>query len=304
MTTWHVLGAGSLGSLWAARLARAGAPVRLILRNPERLAAYRVAGGLRLSEGGAAQRLAIPAELADTTPPITRLLVACKAYDAEAAVASVAARLAPRCDILLLQNGLGSQQAVARRWPQARCIFVSSTEGAYRQGDFDVVFAGQGQNWLGDPQDATPPDWLATLSAAGIAHQWSEDILARLWRKLALNCAINPLTVLYDCRNGALLVHRAQVLALCDELAVLLRACGQPEAATGLADEVLRVIEATAANYSSMHQDVARGQRTEIAYLLGHACASAARLGLQLPALAAVQQRLHAELLRRGLPVD
>ncbi|EIK53120.1 2-dehydropantoate 2-reductase [Stutzerimonas stutzeri TS44] len=304
MTTWHVLGAGSLGSLWAARLARAGAPVRLILRNPERLAAYHAAGGLRLSERGAAQRLAIPAELADTTTPITRLLVACKAYDAEAAVASVAARLAQRCDILLLQNGLGSQQAVAARWPQARCIFVSSTEGAYRQGDFDVVFAGQGQNWLGDPQDATPPSWLATLSAAGIAHQWSADILARLWRKLALNCAINPLTVLHDCRNGELLAHRAQVLALCDELAVLLRASGQPEAATGLADEVLRVIEATAANYSSMHQDVARGQRTEIAYLLGHACASAARLGLQLPALTAVQQRLHAELLRRGLPVD
>ena len=48
--TWHVLGAGSLGSLWAARLARAGLPVRLILRNRERLAAYRQAGGLTLVE--------------------------------------------------------------------------------------------------------------------------------------------------------------------------------------------------------------------------------------------------------------
>ncbi|MBW6080449.1 hypothetical protein KZ836_05465, partial [Pseudomonas aeruginosa] len=28
--TWHILGAGSLGSLWAARLGRAGLPVRLI----------------------------------------------------------------------------------------------------------------------------------------------------------------------------------------------------------------------------------------------------------------------------------
>ncbi|MBF3221213.1 2-dehydropantoate 2-reductase N-terminal domain-containing protein, partial [Pseudomonas aeruginosa] len=25
--TWHILGAGSLGSLWAARLGRAGLPV-------------------------------------------------------------------------------------------------------------------------------------------------------------------------------------------------------------------------------------------------------------------------------------
>ena len=33
MSTWHILGAGSLGGLWAARLARAGLPVRLILRD-------------------------------------------------------------------------------------------------------------------------------------------------------------------------------------------------------------------------------------------------------------------------------
>ncbi len=37
-TTWHVLGAGSLGTLWATRLARAGVPVRLILRDAARLA--------------------------------------------------------------------------------------------------------------------------------------------------------------------------------------------------------------------------------------------------------------------------
>ena len=35
--TWHVLGAGSLGTLWATRLARAGLPVRLIVRDAERL---------------------------------------------------------------------------------------------------------------------------------------------------------------------------------------------------------------------------------------------------------------------------
>ncbi|EPN03575.1 2-dehydropantoate 2-reductase, partial [Pseudomonas syringae pv. actinidiae ICMP 19070] len=37
---WHVLGAGSLGSLWATRLTRAGFPVRLILRDAARLARY------------------------------------------------------------------------------------------------------------------------------------------------------------------------------------------------------------------------------------------------------------------------
>ena len=63
--TWHVLGAGSLGSLWATRLARAGLPVRLILRNPARLAAYQQAGGLTLVEAQQSSFYPLPAETLD-----------------------------------------------------------------------------------------------------------------------------------------------------------------------------------------------------------------------------------------------
>ncbi|MFT0623920.1 putative 2-dehydropantoate 2-reductase [Ectopseudomonas guguanensis] len=302
--TWHILGAGSLGSLWATRLARADLPVRLILRDRQRLEAYRQAGGLTLIEAGQPMLYAIPAELPQEPAPIRRLLLACKAYDAQNAVASIAERLAPGAELLLLQNGLGSQDDVARSLPGQRCLFVSSTEGAFRPADFQVVFAGNGHNWLGDPGDPRPPTWLDELQRAGIAHQWSPDILARLWRKLALNCAINPLTVLHDCRNGGLSQHPAEVATLCVELTELLQRCGQPAAADNLHEDVQRVIEATAANYSSMHQDVAQGRRTEISYLLGYACAAAQRHGLHLAHLQHLQQRLLAHLAARGLPLD
>ncbi|WP_439859564.1 putative 2-dehydropantoate 2-reductase [Pseudomonas sp. MBLB4136] len=301
-TTWHILGAGSLGSLWAARLARAGVPVQLILRDAERLAAYRRAGGLTLVEKGQARQFPLDAQTATDPAPIQRLLLACKAYDAEQAIAGLAPRLADEAEVILLQNGLGSQDAVAARVPQARCILASSTEGAFREDAWRVVFAGHGHTWLGDPLDLTPPPWLAELERAGIVHDWSLDILGRLWRKLALNCAINPLTVLYDCRNGDLRQHPAELATLCDELAELLHTCGQPAAADGLHEEVQRVIQATAANYSSMHQDVAQGRRTEIAYLLGHACAAAQRHRLVLPHLTALHQRLLKHLGARGLP--
>lgn len=303
MSTWHILGAGSLGMLWASRLARAGLPVQLILRNPQRLEEYRNGGGLRLTENGRTRLYEVPAELALAPTPIDRLLVACKAYDAEEAVAQVADRLSPSSEILLLQNGLGSQQAVASR-TSARCIFVSSTEGAYRRDGFHVTFAGQGQNWLGDPRNPNPPRWLTELDDASIPHQWTTGIMARLWHKLALNCAINPLTVLHDCRNGELLAYRQTLDALSGELATLLSANGYPELAAGFADDVLQVIQATAANYSSMHQDVHARRRTEIDYLLGHACRTAASLGLELPHLQATQQRLQALLTRHGLPSD
>ena len=247
-TPWHILGAGSLGTLWATRLARAGVPVRLILRNQARLASYRAGKGLTLVEHGVEQTYPVIGETPDSSEPIRRLLVACKAYDAQSAIAQLQHRLAPDAELILLQNGLGSQDAVAAQWPSARCIFASSTEGAFRDGDWRVVFAGHGYTWLGDASHPTPPLWLDDLQAAGIPHEWATDILTRLWRKLALNCAINPLTVLYHCRNGGLSAHHCEVATLCAELAELLERCGQPAAAQDLHSEVERVIQATAAN--------------------------------------------------------
>lgn len=303
-TPWHVLGAGSLGTLWATRLARAGLAVRLIVRDAERLRSYNAAGGLTLVEHGEANTYAVPAQTTDDPEPIRRLLVACKAYDAENAVAGLASRLTADAELILLQNGLGSQDAVANRVPQARCISASSTEGAFRDGDWRVVFAGHGYTWLGDVAHAVAPIWLDDLDAAKIPHEWSTDILTRLWRKLALNCAINPLTVLHDCRNGGLQAHHCEVAILCAELTELLQRCGQPAAADHLQQEVERVILATAANYSSMYQDVASRRRTEISYLLGHACKVATRHQLHLPHLNQLQVRLVAHLHSLGLPSD
>ncbi|WLH50896.1 putative 2-dehydropantoate 2-reductase [Pseudomonas tolaasii] len=303
-TPWHILGAGSLGTLWATRLARAGVPVRLILRDAARLANYQAGAGLTLVEQGLEQTYPVIGETPDSPEPIRRLLVACKAYDAQSAVAQLQHRLAPDAELVLLQNGLGSQDAVAAQLPQARCLFASSTEGAFRDGDWRVVFAGHGYTWLGDAAHPTPPPWLEDLHAAGIPHAWSTDILTRLWRKLALNCAINPLTVLYQCRNGGLQAHQCEVATLCAELAELLECCGQPAAAEGLHSEVERVIQATAANYSSMYQDVANARRTEISYLLGYACQAAARHQLVLPHLQQLQARLVGYLVARGLASD
>jgi 2-dehydropantoate 2-reductase len=301
-TPWHVLGAGSLGSLWACRLARSGHPVRLILRNDARVQAYRAAGGLTLIEQGVPATFAMDAEGPDAKMPIKRLLVACKAYDAAPAVAALKHRLSADSEVILLQNGLGSQDEVAAQVGPARCILASSTEGAFRQSDWHVVFAGHGFTWLGDPLRAQPVEWLADLRESGIAHEWTADIATRLWRKLALNCAINPLTVLYDCRNGGLQSHRGEVATLCAELTQLLERCGQSAAAEDLHSEVERVIQATAANFSSMHQDVSHKRRTEIHYLLGYACAAAQRHGLELPHLQQLQVRLVERFTALALP--
>src|SRR5690606_5758594 len=109
--TWHILGAGSLGTLWATRLARAGFPVTLLLRNAQRLAGCQAVGGPTGGEAGHSRHIAWPAQSLEACAPIRGLLLACKAYDALSASQAVAPRLAAGAERIPLQNGLGSQDA-------------------------------------------------------------------------------------------------------------------------------------------------------------------------------------------------
>lgn len=302
MTTWHILGAGSLGSLWAIRLHRAGFPVRLILRNETRLQQYQKAGGIFLQEKHVHRRYDVPVEAIGSQQPIERLLLACKTYDVETALEGLQHRLAAPADLIMLQNGVATQHAVTDRYPMHRCYFASSTEGAFRVQDFHVVQAGRGHTSIGSPGCKTLPTWLTDLHIARIPYSWVDNIEELLWRKLAINCAINPLTVLHQCQNGKLEAHRDEIALLCEDLGRLLESIGLEGIASTLFSDVMHVIETTAENFSSMHQDVAAGRRTEVNFLLGYACREGERLGLALPHLQSLEMRLRRELQQHGLP--
>lgn len=302
---WHIQGPGSLGCLWAARFATAQLPARLILRNTDALVRYEKNHAVRISDAHKqhTQSYLIPGQLPDALEPIENLLLACKAYDAESAIAQVAHRLNENSLVLLLQNGLGCQQAVQALLPNTRCIAVSSTEGAYLIEPFHTVFAGQGENWLGSLDKlAEPSGLLDDCHSAQIPCTWTDDISGKLWRKLAINCAINPLTVIHDCNNGALTEHSSLINALCNELLQLLIAAGQTEATQHLQEQVWQVIAKTAANSSSMRQDVHHRRRTEISYMTGFACKQSIALECSTPTLHALHAQLQTVLTAQGLP--
>lgn len=306
--SWHILGAGSLGCLWAARLAAQQQAVYLLLRDAPSLARYQLTPGVALSDAEQQHTLYYPiaAQLPEDPQPIQTLLVACKAYDAEAAVQSVAQRLTADSQVILLQNGMGSQQAIQNQLPDIRCIAASTTEAAYSVAPFHSVFAGQGETWLGDlqtPRLTAPATALDSCQAAGIPCTWTAQINKKLWRKLAINCAINPLTVIYNCLNGGLKTHPERINTLCDELQTLLRSAGQGSAAEALQENVWSVIEKTAANSSSMRQDVLNQRRTEISYMTGYACAQSKALGCYTPNLDALHAQLTERLRSLGLVI-
>lgn len=303
---FHILGAGSLGLLWAGRLARAGYPVSLIMRTREAVEQWQAAGSvLTFERQGSRQEYLVEATLAAHTGSLDYLVVATKAHAVASALAPLAPLLHPQSAVIMLQNGLGSQQQARALCSSSQMLCASVTDGAWLREPGHVVWAGQGITRIGDEAGSPCPAWLELLEPTALDWVWEPDIGRVLWQKLAINCAINPCTVLYDCLNGEVPARTgADLNALIHELQLLLQSQGYADQAAELPDVITDVIRKTAKNSSSMRQDVHAGRRTEIDYILGHACRAAEKAGLEVPTMNQLHARLKTHLAMLGLPCD
>ncbi|MFZ5604446.1 MAG: ketopantoate reductase family protein [Pseudomonadota bacterium] len=283
---WHILGPGAIGSLFAWHLAEAGSSVRLLTRHPGESARLITLDDHTASPHTSATR-AFHVDHQDT--PIRRLLVTVKAHQTTAALESIRHRIDSRSLILFLQNGMGTWDCAKTLFPATRWLVGTTTEGAWRAADRHIVHAGRGETWIGSLNPAWTNDaeqLVDTLKNTRFHPGHDAQILQRLWRKLAVNCAINPLTVLFDCRNGELLQKPAalrQMEAVCVEVERVMGAALGGVTVEPLFTLVRTVAEKTGANHSSMLQDYRRGQPTEIEFITGYLVAEGRRLGIDTP---------------------
>ena len=262
-----VFGAGSLGSVIGGLLARKH-PVTLVGRAPH-INAIRETG---LTITGEIEAHVTPD--AETTVPGSAdlVIVTVKAYDTTAAAEQLA-----DCDcdaVLSLQNGIGNEATLAAAL-DAHVLAGTATYGAMFDEPGAVTCTGVGEIVLGDPDGGHSQiaDHVGdAFRTAGIETTVDDDMPRRRWEKLAVNAAVNATTALARVENGELVegaggavaadaaretarVAREQGVALSDERALSL---------------TRQVVRDTAANRSSMLQDVAAGRRTEIDAINGY----------------------------------
>ncbi len=281
----YILGSGAMGCLWASYFP-SQYTLHFIQRHPsEDQFQFQVLPY-------ATQHTVMCHKACDLNTPIERLILATKAYDALPAMESIAHLLSADTQVILLQNGLGSQQAIAQAFPHVALFACSSTEGAYKQNASTLVHAGKGHNLIGPMNNNATQALLATWLPSN-HYEWRDDINPVLWRKFMINCAINPLTVLYQCQNGVLLQetrYLSHMQRICEELDLLSAAQHfEVEAAFNAAKNVC---ELTAQNYSSMLQDHKKGNRTEIDYMTGYLLQLAHEFNIPCPANTEVYQSL------------
>ncbi|TCO76174.1 ketopantoate reductase family protein [Chromatocurvus halotolerans] len=275
---WHILGAGAIGTLFAHRLANAGCRVVLLSRGDAE--ARRT---LTLDSGGLTRQHTFPMSPPGDPTPIPRLLVSTKAAAVDPAIHSICHRLQAHSTVLVLANGMG----FASDLPLGLTAFRgTTTDGAWRHPAGHTVQAGSGTTRIGLPGVAmAPPDWFRDSWGRLRDCQWDNAVETTLWRKLAINCVINPLTAAYRCRNGELAsaTYRPLLTTLCSEVSAACRAAGRDSVASSLREDVLAVIHSTAQNRSSMLQDVLGGRPTEIDFINGYLIGHPAVTGLELP---------------------
>ena len=220
--------------------------------------------------------------------PVDLALVLTKSAKTEHAAVQAASILKPDGIALTLQNGIGNLEIIAEQVGANRAALGVTAMGASMDGPGVLRLGGQGVTHL-----ATHPEIDQQIQAiaalfvrAGFETDVAEDVSGLVWGKLAINAGINPLTAILRVRNGVLaesewargLMHDAarEVEAVAKVQGIRLPF----DDAASRSEEVARL---TAANRSSMLQDVSRGASTEIEVICGAVTCKGEALGVPTP---------------------
>ncbi|KAI4210266.1 MAG: hypothetical protein LQ351_006865 [Letrouitia transgressa] len=242
---------------------------------------------------------------------IYHLIVCLKAYATVNAIKDIAHRLKPESSILFLQNGMGILEEIDNEVfpdPSTRPHYMIGiiSHGLYLHKPFSIVHAGQGTIVISILPRRSPESFLPSsptalyllrtmtrtprLAAIGFNPT---DLLQLQLEKLAINAIINPLTVAFDCTNGDLFqqpsAYRVMRLLLA-EISLVIRSLPELQGVLNikmryapgrLEGLVVNIAKATAANRSSMLQDVQKGYPVEIDYINGFIVKKGEELGIQ-----------------------
>lgn len=296
-----VVGAGAMGSLYAAAFHRAGAEVTLIDVAAAHLAAIN-AEGLRLETRAGLETFRLPAVRPEEASGQTDLVMLfTKTFHTDAALGGVKAILGPTTHVLTLQNGLGNDAAVARHVAPERVIAGVSTLPSDLVGPGHVRSHGEGGSKIypalgGDIAFAEQVADL--LTAGGLPTTLQPDIQAAIWSKAIFNAAMNTLCALTRRTPGFLGAHeesQALIRAVVLEGVAAANASGVAIEAQPILDLTVVSVTDHADHEASMLQDVKAGRRTEVDAINGAIVRAAQAAGVATPVTEALWRLVKLE---------
>ncbi len=285
-----IVGGGSVGLLYAARLQHMNQQVHIVTRTAEQAERLR-SEGLHLHD---LQGIKASIEIAATVsahhlPQAEVYLITVKQTDLPGILPML--RSIPAASIVIaMQNGMGHGEQLSKFASDDQLYLAVNTEGARRISPVEVEHTGAGKLRIGPwkqglAQNQRIEELLALLSGSGIQTEYVPDVERILWDKLIANALINPLTAIHDVPNGMLLQSPELVgmmRQLFAEAAVVAAKCGQKFNETTW-QEIVTICRNTSRNTSSMLQDLQNGKETEIEAITGYIVQKGKEHGISTP---------------------
>jgi 2-dehydropantoate 2-reductase len=271
-----VLGAGGTGGYFGGRLAESGADVTFLVREGRRKILSEQ--GLRIESPFGDAQVAVKTVLAPEVAPVyDAVILTCKAYDLDAAIATIAPAVAPNGYVLPFLNGIAHIDVLNETFGRHRVLGgtakIQATivpDGAIRQfNDWRTLTFGE--------QSGEMTERVRTLAALFEAAKGVEvfavaDIVQRMWDKLVHLSTAAAMTCLMRANVGEILRTPYGRELFLDQLrcgAAIAAANGHAPSA-GFMTSWEETFSQQDSQYStSMLRDIERGGQTEVEPILG-----------------------------------
>lgn len=286
-----IVGAGAMGSLFGGLLAQTEAEVWLF--DPiatDHIQTINDAGLVIESDGAETQTSPHATTRIEDVGPADLVVLFVKAPFTERALEGALPIVdGERTWVLSLQNGAGISEVMRRYVHSGRLLRGTTAHGATFLGPGRIRHAGAGPTRIGSVGADDGPSIARILEVfhrAGIELERVENVDELIWHKLLINVGINALTALFRVKNGQLLEDpdlRAIMHGAVREGVAVANAYGLDFDETPTIKGVEDVCQRTAANKSSMFQDVETGAPTEIDFINGTIVDRGDRQGIAVP---------------------
>lgn len=209
--------------------------------------------------------------------------------------------IGPDTIVMTLQNGAGNNRDIAHFVPKEHIVVGTSSHNSVSRGLGKFFHSGCGPTNIG-PEEPSEEANRAVAKAAeamkscGLEVNVMDNIQEILWSKLFINCGVNALSALMQCRIGVIESTPA-LWKICSkivyECVMIAEADGTYfDRAEALAN-VQKIVRADAQGYASMYQDRQHKRRTEIDKLNGTVVSLAQEYGLDAPYNRMLVQMIH-----------
>lgn len=302
-----VVGAGAIGGYFGGRLLQAGRDVTFLVR-PKRAAELKAQGLVLKSPHGDVTLPDPPTVLAaDLQPSFDLLLLSCKAFDLEDAVASFAPAVGPDTAILPLLNGMAHLDMLDRKFGGDRVLGGQCVVAATLNAKREVVQLAPMHSITFGARDGAASARVeaiaAALSGAMFEVHASPAILQEMWEKWVFLATLAGATCAMRAPVGVVLAAPGGadfILGVLDECTAVAEAAGYPPRAPFLERTRGMVTAAGSPLTASMFRDIQAGAPIESEHVIGDLIARGEAAKTPLPRLRVIFTHLQAYQLQRG----